>query len=270
MTLAEHRDILLGLLEDIRIHCEAEGLTYFLYAGTLIGALRHEGFIPWDDDLDVMMPRADYEVFCREFPRSGRVYLASGDTHGDFPYAYAKVCRSGTVVREPVAGGTDHFGVNVDVIPVDHVPAGRLAWRCHRALAMAVRAVLLAKVVEPTPDLARRTRVALRVARALLRPVPTAALTRARTRVATLRGGAATGHVGMLVASVPWRIAETDLAPAELVAFESVSAPVPRKAADLLEQIYGDFMTLPPEHQRVPPHSSTAYWVQGDPREGAR
>ncbi len=111
-----------------------------------------------------MMPRPDYEKFCQLFPRSGPDYLASSDTHSEFPYAYAKVCRAHTLIREQVAHGPDHFGVNVDVFPIDRVPASRLRFAWQRTMALAVRAVLLAKVVEPTPDRSTLTRTALHVA----------------------------------------------------------------------------------------------------------
>ena len=60
---AEIKNIQLEILVQFRDYCEANNLQYFLYAGTLLGAIRHQGFIPWDDDIDVVMPRPDYEKF---------------------------------------------------------------------------------------------------------------------------------------------------------------------------------------------------------------
>ena len=63
MTLVQTQQASLQVLIKFKEICEKEGLRYFLYGGTLIGAIRHKGFIPWDDDLDVLMPRDDYQKF---------------------------------------------------------------------------------------------------------------------------------------------------------------------------------------------------------------
>ena len=63
----ELRQIQMGILDDVHRFCEANGLRYFLSSGTLIGAVRHKGYIPWDDDIDIYMPRQDYEQFLHDF-----------------------------------------------------------------------------------------------------------------------------------------------------------------------------------------------------------
>lgn len=59
-TVAELRSIQLALLDHITAYCDAQGIVYFLSCGSLIGALRHKGYIPWDDDIDLFMPRESY------------------------------------------------------------------------------------------------------------------------------------------------------------------------------------------------------------------
>lgn len=60
-------DLQLEMMQKIHQFCQSEGITYFLFAGTLIGAIRHKGYIPWDDDIDIAMPRKDYERFINTF-----------------------------------------------------------------------------------------------------------------------------------------------------------------------------------------------------------
>lgn len=76
LTLEDMKSVELAITKEIYNVCHAEGLTCLLYAGTLLGAVRHHGFIPWDDDVDLVMPRPDYERFAEAFSRrSSKPYL---------------------------------------------------------------------------------------------------------------------------------------------------------------------------------------------------
>ena len=72
----ELRQIQIGILDSVHHFCEAHGLRYFLSSGTLIGAVRHKGYIPWDDDIDIYMPRRDYEQFLKTYCDEGGKYKA--------------------------------------------------------------------------------------------------------------------------------------------------------------------------------------------------
>jgi len=259
----EVRRILLDLLVTVDEFCRDKGITYYLYAGTLLGAVRHRGFIPWDDDVDVMMSRADYERFCREFPMDGSSELVSASTHRSFPYASAKVSRRGTLVVEEVElEATDSFGLSVDVLPFDTVPANGWLFRGQVWLAWTVRAVLLLKVVQGTAGRAPLVRAMLAVTHFLLRPMRVGLLTAARARIAALWSGRSSTHSAMLIASVPWRVPNSWIEPASTVTFEDRSFPAPARIDAFLTSVYGDYMKLPPEAARVAPHRSVAYLVK--------
>ncbi len=111
------------LLEFDRI-CKEEGLTYQLFAGTLLGAIRHGGFIPWDDDIDVCMLREDYERFLTiAQEKLGEDYfLQSTETDPKYVNPFAKIRKNGTVFKEKLVKDVNmHHGVYIDLFPLDYV-----------------------------------------------------------------------------------------------------------------------------------------------------
>ncbi len=131
---------LLGILKDVDRFCRDNGLRYSLAYGTLLGAVRHKGFIPWDDDADLMMPREDFNVFIRTYNREGHRYrvLYNTDNGQDrFINAFAKVEDTWTVSIEKKRKGIFSFGLNLDIFPVDgagndYRDACRFSRRCAR------------------------------------------------------------------------------------------------------------------------------------------
>ena len=113
----------LEIAKEIRRVCEENDIPYFLTCGTLLGAVRHQGFIPWDDDVDVWMPRADYEkleqIVNSETDTPYRV-MNFHNTNG-FTLAYGKLVHTGTSLVEHVAGAVD-TGLFVDIFPFDGLP----------------------------------------------------------------------------------------------------------------------------------------------------
>lgn len=259
------RAALLEVLDEVDRFCRVEGIAYFLYAGTLLGAVRNKGFIPWDDDIDVMMSRDDFDRFCARFPTDGRYRLVSAATQRSFPYASAKVSLAGTLVVEEVdLDERDRFGISVDVLPFDVVPDQRWLFRVQVAVAWLVRACLLLKVVQATTNRTRKVRAMLAVSRRLLLPVPVHRLVAARTAIASVFRNRRTQHVSMLIASVPWRVPTSWIHPMSEIEFEGRVMPAPGDTDRFLRAVYGDYMTPPSEADRVPPHLAVAYRVSDE------
>ncbi len=107
------------ILVDIDKWCADNSILYSLAFGTLIGAVRHHGFIPWDDDIDIWMPRPDYERFIKEYSHEYFKVISYHETLG-YSLEYAKVHDSRTYVTE--AGVDVGWGLSVDVFPVDGIP----------------------------------------------------------------------------------------------------------------------------------------------------
>lgn len=112
----------LGILNFFDKFCERNGLRYYLIGGTLLGAIRHDGFIPWDDDIDIAMPREDYELFLKKFPKNEKKFtLDAYNTNKNYWLPFAKVRINGTAYIESDQKGYDgHTGIWLDVFPLDY------------------------------------------------------------------------------------------------------------------------------------------------------
>ena len=114
------------ILDQIVKICDAHGLRYYLTYGSLLGAVRHSGFIPWDDDLDIMMPRKDYEIFLKVAPKelSSDYFLQCDQSQEDYWLNFAKVRKNNTLFEEfseDIMGENAHTGIFVDIFPLDSV-----------------------------------------------------------------------------------------------------------------------------------------------------
>lgn len=119
ITLEEHKKIMLNILVEFAKFCDEHGLMYYLDAGTLIGAVRHKGFIPWDDDIDVNMPQKDYDRFI-ELTRSTKGYMIEHmqvEYPEDTIYPFLKISDDRTVLVEFPDRNPMEVGIYIDVFP---------------------------------------------------------------------------------------------------------------------------------------------------------
>ena len=116
----------LKIAVEIKRICRKHEIPYFLTAGSILGAVRHRGFIPWDDDMDIGMLRADYDRFLEvcEAELGDEFLLQTWDTDPDYPFSFAKVRLKGTHIVEGFSEKTDpqKNGLFVDIFPFDSVP----------------------------------------------------------------------------------------------------------------------------------------------------
>lgn len=112
------------LKEFVRI-CDELELTYFLVCGSALGAVKYKGFIPWDDDIDVALPREDYEIFCQKAQAMLPKYLFLQNHHTDkyYPLIFSKIRNNNTTFIEKSYAGTNiNHGIYIDVFPIDGYP----------------------------------------------------------------------------------------------------------------------------------------------------
>lgn len=120
----ELKSLQLEILQVVHDFCKKNEIRYSMCGGTLIGAVRHKGYIPWDDDIDIMMPRPDYERFHVLFnEQTDSVYkIISAYNDRQFFQPFGKVVDMRTFLKERYARPLDSLGVNIDVFPIDGLP----------------------------------------------------------------------------------------------------------------------------------------------------
>jgi lipopolysaccharide cholinephosphotransferase len=251
----ELRQIQTGILDSVHSFCEAHGLRYFLSSGTLIGAVRHKGYIPWDDDIDIYMPRRDYEQFLQTYADANGVYRAINPaTEPHYYYTFAKVIDQRTLMVEDETEGYE-IGVFMDIFPVDYVTDDlRLRKRVFRQKKLFYK-IRRCKISNSNP---LHSRLAYLCYKCL--PYTLKQLNRRIRRLIILETPTQT-VCNMTEAGPKMKgcFPAEDIASSVDIEFEGKLYKTMVGYKDYLERTYGDYMTLPPVEQRVT-HHFEAYW----------
>ncbi len=140
----------LDLLKEVRRICDKYKIQYILDSGSLLGAVRHEGFIPWDDDTDIGMLRSEYERFCEVCTKElkgSNYFLQNNVTDKGYRWGYAKLIRTDTVF---VRLGQEHLkmerGIFIDIFPMDGVRENYLLWKLQSKLCWLARKIMYSEV----------------------------------------------------------------------------------------------------------------------------
>lgn len=114
----------MDLYEELERVCKKHNLRFFAIGGTLLGAIRHNGFIPWDDDMDIVMPREDYEKLCKLYHNEfhSPYFLQTPDTDPGYYFSFAKLRNSNTTcISMPFRNSLFNQGIDIDIFPLDYI-----------------------------------------------------------------------------------------------------------------------------------------------------
>lgn len=248
----------LRILKDIDRVCRELGVTYFLDSGSVLGAFRHGGFIPWDDDVDLGMPRADYDRFVAEAPKLlGDGYVVSTpETNQSQAALFCKIWLRGTrfVTEETIEAGFDQ-GIFIDITPydllsLDEKQAAKQQSRCRFWQRMSYLYHAKSIVVPHGGVLGAVERASCGVAHVALRAFLTHDKIVSSFNKAA-KSAVESGHVSDELFSVSYGPYEKSMMlPPSLFPFEGHDFPMPAQPEAYLALHFGDWRELPPVEKR--------------------
>lgn len=249
LSVQEHKEYALDILVAVHKFCAENNLKYFLTYGTLIGAIRHKGFIPWDDDIDIWMPREDYNKFLESFHTEDGRYQAVSPFEERARHSFIKVIDTKTRKIENCVDYSNGFlGIDIDIFPLDGQPddeSAYLAWynELHSIYKKFVAWIL---------DLGQcsiKAKAYYSIVK-LFAPSKKALLKKAESIHSQYQYACANfvGSKGSLYENEKDRFPKEWLAESTDVEFEGKLFKAPKEYDKILTKLYGDYMT-PPEDQ---------------------
>lgn len=262
-TLKKVQAVELGILKDFVRLCDENNITYFGIAGTGIGALRHKGFIPWDDDIDVAMPREDHDRFVKiaKEQYADKYYVLNGLEDSNYPLLTTRWILKGTeFIEEPLKNINCHFGIFLDIYPLDKIPDDEKLFRKQARKAFFWSKLLILRSI-PYPVLAfkgwkaKLVHAICAVVHALMVVfrVSKKWLYRKCLEISTQYNYLeSTKRIDFLCDTTAYmNIHSTDgMFPLVEYDFEDIKLKFPGNIKENLTLAYGDYMTLPPEDKR--------------------
>ncbi len=265
LKLEEIKAILLNLLDEIDSICSENDLKYYLSGGTLLGAVRHKGFIPWDDDIDIHMPRPDYEKLIEIYrnKKGGNKLLCKEIFSDSYSYNFAKLVDTKTYLCEDNAILCEQMGVYLDIFPLDGLGKSKeegekIMKRCNKYIILA----LSCSVRKNRPNVSFVKNMAINFCYMVAR------LLGGHTRIYNKLMKIVKQNNYYESKFVGEFIDETgsnrinnieEYEPSVVLDFEDRKCKVPKDYDLILKKFYGDYMQLPPEEKRVSHHDYKAY-----------
>ena len=253
------RKVELNILRNFIEVCDKLNVSYFAIQGTLLGAVRHHGFIPWDDDIDVGMLREDYNKFLEnaQMLLPEPYFLQTHRTDPMYPHGFAKIRNSATTFVETTCRNLKmNHGIYIDIFPFDYYPDSILQQTAFNLKKLILRYRIRDSLYIPTDNqmnIKNFARQSLKNFSKLLYPSLESALDAQENLYEYTKHSYNRINNGS-----PW--GKRECIPAKwlddtvVMDFEGMKVKAPRCYKKYLSHVYGDYMSLPPPNERVPHH----------------
>lgn len=262
LSLQELKNIEYNLLEVFDAFCKENGIRYFLGYGTLLGAIRYKKFIPWDDDVDLLIPREDYLRMISLFKDTDRYKLFAYEKDPNYLFPFAKLCDMTTVKKENNSTNDVEVGVDIDLFPLDAWDDDLEKARSEvKYISKNLMGLNLSKLKKPD-SVNPVKRFAKGIAMFFCRMKGSRHYIENITKACTRKDQKGKNYKGCKV----WCVyGERGIVPAEAFAetveveFEGKMFPAPGGYDTYLTCLYGDYLPEPPKEKQKTHHSFKAY-----------
>lgn len=258
INTTELKQLQLNILNDISQFCDSHHLRYYMAFGSLLGTVRHNGFIPWDDDVDIMMPRPDYEKFIKTYnteKSSVFLQLLYPGISKKYYTTFAKVHDTRTRYQEKLCKETI-YGVFVDVFPLD----AYTNTFCYKMDLLLLRLASFKHKIAHNKSGMIKNMVKLLI-KLMMLPVP-ANLFLNMANWLRRRGNFEDSSMVYSNAGITKLLPKVLLERSELHDFESLKVRIPSGYDKLLNIWYGDYLKMPPENERTLRHDAIIWWKE--------
>jgi len=253
------KQIQLDILDKVVKFCEENNLVYFLCGGTLLGAIRHKGYIPWDDDIDLMMPRKDYETLSHTFKYDG-LKLYAHELLSNYNKPFIKI---GDTSTDLIENSVNEYkiGVNIDIFPLDGFPDNIKLIKRHINKIEFYRRLLVLKHLKKREGRSFYKSVTLNLSKYFLYFISTKNLLEKISNRARKYNFDWCANAGIAV----WGYGKKEVCPKVVfessinIEFENKFYKAPKDYAVYLSNVYGNFMELPPVEKRITHHDYKVY-----------
>lgn len=242
--------VILSIAKDIDKFCRENNIEYYLLGGSCIGAIRHKGFIPWDDDLDIIMTSENYNRFLELAKKNlnpDKYIIQKGVE--DWPLDFSKVRLKGTVLHEKEDGYSKESmrGIYVDIFRMDNISNNNFIAGLHYILYKYYLCYQLSQRTYNSASIKKK--IMMTLSYPLRLPVLRNILKESLRKLSPNESE----RLAFLCGRTRYKTAVTDRSiygKPRYVSFEDTSLPVPEHYDEYLTQMFGDYMKLPPEDQR--------------------
>ena len=245
LSLDNIKLIEIEILDHVVSVCNQYKLRYYIMYGTLIGAVRHKGFIPWDDDIDIVMPRKDYEQLTSIFSQTkGQRYILLNDNTKGYTLPFAKVVDTKTQILEETLDDFENNGIWIDIFPYDGIQN-----KFHYKTCYLLNKCRAASIYKHFP----KGRGGSYWEWKLCRIIGYRFFAKLYNKICTKYDYETSDEVGFM-GSLKGHFSRDIMNEKTLLEFEGKKYCAPKNYDYILSFIYGDYMTLPPENERITHH----------------
>jgi lipopolysaccharide cholinephosphotransferase len=269
VPLEEQKRILVEMLSYFDSFCRKHGIEYSITWGTLLGAVRHKGFIPWDDDIDIMMDRKNYKKLLMLYSNGNEKYqLLSLRNNKEWCYTFSRLVDSSTVViwENEIQRKLDKHGVWIDISAVDNAPEDAIYQQASKKYRKYEKIGRVSRVFYKRPGGFVRNIIPW-IFHIMLFPFSTCFLNKAESIMQSYNDKKCDRmfywHLwfqrGAYIIPFP---ASFILNGYTDIQFEGVKVRAIKEYDAYLRFLFNDYMTLPPVEKRVSNHNTEVYWLQ--------